>query len=165
MEKPVYHAFTCDCNCISNRLLSEAIIEANNTSVKTCAQWDTGASGTCIDDDLANELSLVATGMTTIKTPSGSKNVNVYLVSIILPNNVGVRDIPVFGTDIGNQGIGLLIGMDIINMGDFAVSCFGGKTVYSFRVPSKKKTDYVLEINIENKTGHHGTGKRKKKKK
>ena len=55
--------------------------------------------------------------------------------------------------------------MDVINQGDFSVSNFEGKTVFSFRIPSKKTIDYVQEINIENVIGpKHGKGKRKKKK-
>ena len=54
--------------------------------------------------------------------------------------------------------------MDIISLGDFAVSNFQGKTAFTFRTPSKVMTDYVREIKISNKVGQHGTGKRKKKK-
>ena len=35
-------------------------------------------------------------------------------------------------SEIGNQGIDVLIGMDIISMGDFAVSNFSGKRQFSF---------------------------------
>lgn len=45
----------------------------------------------------------------------------------------------------GNTDI--LIGMDIITLGDFAITNVGGKTVFSFRTPSTKMIDYVEEIN------------------
>ena len=41
----------------------------------------------------------------------------------------------------------MLIGMNIINLGDFSVSKYQGKTVFSFRVPSAGCTDYVAMAN------------------
>ncbi len=44
------------------------------------------------------------------------------------------------------------------------VSNYNGVTVFSFRTPSKKRTDYVLEIQVQNVTGKpHGQGKKKRK--
>jgi len=58
----------------------------------------------------------------------------------------------------------MLIGMDIIGIGDFAVSNYNNKTIFSFRYPSKHKIDFVHEINLQNLIGKkHGKGKRKKK--
>ena len=39
--------------------------------------------------------------------------------------------------------IRILIGMDIISLGDFSVSNFNGKTQFTFRIPSQAHTDYV----------------------
>ena len=39
----------------------------------------------------------------------------------------------------------LLIGMDIITIGDFSISNVGGNTTFSFRVPSIKTVDFVDE--------------------
>ncbi|MBI2623199.1 MAG: hypothetical protein HYW65_01315 [Candidatus Liptonbacteria bacterium] len=44
----------------------------------------------------------------------------------------------------------LLIGMDIISMGDFAVTHADGKTTLSFRVPSMTEIDFVLEAKESN---------------
>jgi len=43
-------------------------------------------------------------------------------------------------------GIDVLIGMDILGLGDFAVTHQDGKTVFSFCVPSRKHIDFVAEI-------------------
>jgi hypothetical protein len=45
-------------------------------------------------------------------------------------------------SEIGNQGIDVLIGMDIISLGDFAISNFDGKTQFSFRIPSQRHVEY-----------------------
>lgn len=41
--------------------------------------------------------------------------------------------------------------MDIISYGDFTISNYNGKTIFSFRTPSIIHTDYVKEYN-ENKS-------------
>lgn len=162
-EKNSVFAFTSTSNGgLLNRLATNVLVELDDKKVNALALWDTGATNTCISVEVVNNLGLIPTGKMNIKTPSGSSQVNTYLVNIILPNNVRISDIMVCDSEIGNQGIGVLIGMDIINKGDFTVSNFQGKTAFSFRIPSQKKTDYVIEANIQNKIGTHGKGKRKK---
>ena len=39
----------------------------------------------------------------------------------------------------------VLIGMDIITQGDFAVTNLGGKTKFSFRIPSQASINFVTE--------------------
>ena len=75
-----------------------------------------------------------------------------------------IKDLVVIDSEIGSQSIGVLIGMDVIGMGDFAVSNFGDKTVFSFRIPSDKRTDYVAELRKSQLIGPtHGKGKQKKR--
>jgi hypothetical protein len=38
----------------------------------------------------------------------------------------------------------VLVGMDIINQGDFAVPNFDRKTTFTFRVPSISETDFEI---------------------
>jgi len=40
----------------------------------------------------------------------------------------------------------MLIGMDVINHGDFAISNFDGKTTFSFRIPSLAKIDFCKDL-------------------
>ncbi len=159
-------AFTTKAPGIANRLLNEVTISHNSTNQKVVALWDTGATGTCISTDVVQQLGLTPTGMKNIQTPSGSSQVNTYLVDVLLPNNVKIADVEVCDSEIGKQHIGMLVGMDIINLGDFTVSNHSGKTVFSFRIPSTQTTDYVAQIKVQNIIGpKHGTGKRKKSKK
>lgn len=162
---PTY-AFTTKSNGgLMNQLTNQVAISQNEKSISVTAVWDTGASGTCISAEVVNNLSLIPTGKKNIHTAGGIRQVNTYLVDIILPNNVSVSGVEVCDTEIGNQGIGILIGMDIITKGDFSVSNYNNTTVFSFRIPSRKRTDYVQEVNKENLAGTHGTGKRKRKSK
>lgn len=64
-------------------------------------------------------------------------------------NDVTVTGVQVFESEIGNQGIDVLIGMDIISLGNFSVSNYNGKTQFTFGIPSQADTDYVkMIINI-----------------
>ena len=159
----IYHAFRKKFESISNKLTSSAEIKTGDLKLAAIALWDTGATITCISDNVVSKLGLKSTGKQFILTPSGSKVVDTYLIDIILPNDVEVLDVQVCGSDIGNQGLDLLIGMDIITKGDFAVSNYEGKTCFTFRTPSKHQTDYVRDIKLENLIGpKHGKGKRNK---
>lgn len=66
-----------------------------------------------------------------------------YLVGLVLPNGIRIDDIRVCGSAIGREGIHVLVGMDIITLGDFATSCKDGKTAFTFRIPSMEDADYV----------------------
>lgn len=56
-------------------------------------------------------------------------------------------NIYVIDSEIGDQDIDVLIGMNIISLGDLSVTNYEGKTVFSFRVPSQGCTDYVKLLN------------------
>ena len=112
------------------------------------AIWDTGASNTCIDEDACARMSLVATGQVETHTANGVKRANTYLVNIGLPNRVGFPDVRVTEcSTIPNAD--MLIGMDIIGTGDFAVTNHAGKTVMTYRCPSSKCIDFVAEHGLD----------------
>lgn len=147
MKSGNHSAFTTFFDGLSNRLYNEARVEANNLSFKTDkALWDTGATGTCISEAVISALQLKPISYTNVQTPTGNDIRPLYLVDLVLTNDVRIKELRVIGSEIGEQGIDVLIGMDIIGMGDFSVSNYGGKTVFSFRIPSQAKTDYVSMI-------------------
>ena len=49
------------------------------------------------------------------------------------------------------MGCDVLIGMDLIGQGDFAITNFEGNTTLSFGMPSCIEIDFVKEINEYNK--------------
>ncbi len=145
-------AFTAKYDKISNKLITAAVTVANGKAFATDqAQWDTGATGTCVSHRVINELKIMPDGYMIVNTPSGQSKMAIYYVDVILPNNVVMKNVRVMESEIGNQGIDILIGMDIIMCGDFSVSNHEGRTQFSFRIPSKKHTDYVMEWNAEHK--------------
>lgn len=167
MNKIIAHsAFTCNYPLLVNQLITMAVIANGDKKIEVPALWDTGATITCISEAVVSELGLIPTGLRDIKTPSGSMSVGTYSVDIKLPNNVTIRDMEVCDSKIGEQKLGLLIGMNIITQGDFAVSNFNGETSFTFRIPSVSKISFTNEARIRDLIGQpHGNGKRKKKRK
>jgi len=108
------------------------------------AIWDTGATGTVITERVVKECGLRPFGVTEVHTAKGKMRSDTYLVDIWLPNHVRIADVTVMSGELTDNK-DVLIGMNIINEGDFAVTNFQGKTVFSFRVPSVERTDFVAK--------------------
>lgn len=105
--------------------------------------WDTGASGTVISQNVVQQLNLKPISKAKVYHANGSSVVNVFAINLFLPNQVAFPFVKV--TEGVLNGTDLLIGMDVITQGDFSISNLGGKTTFSFRVPSLKTVDFVEE--------------------
>lgn len=110
------------------------------------ALWDTGAMGSVIDSSIVKELGLKPTGNARVFHANGESIVNTYSVSIGLPNGVTFPTVRV--TEGSLNGIKVLIGMDIISNGDFAITSNKGKTKFSFQVPPMHDIDFVKESSV-----------------
>lgn len=135
---------------------SETRIDINN--IKTLeynALWDTGATNSVITQKIAEDLNLKPIGMTKVHTASHKDVVTeVYMISILLPNKICIPTLRVTKGQV--TGHDMLIGMDIINKGDFAVTHNGGKTSFSFRIPSICEIDFTRK-NTETDPPAHST--------
>lgn len=83
--------------------------------------------------------------MTELETASGKMQSLVYLASIFLPNHVIFS--PTRVTEVRLRDADVLIGMDIIAQGDFAITCKDKRTTFSFRLPSIETIDFVQAQN------------------
>lgn len=83
----------------------------------------------------------------------GTKTVHVYRVAITLHNkNISLETEVTECEELSDShDTGMLVGMNIIGMGDFSISNFNGETTMTFRVPSLENIDYVSEISEHNK--------------
>jgi predicted aspartyl protease len=107
------------------------------------ALWDTGATGSVISRNVVQKLGLESTGKGKVYHANGMAIVDTYSVNILLPNNIIFSVLKV--TEGILNGIDVLIGMDIILKGDFAVTTSQGKNKFTFQIPSTHDTDYVRE--------------------
>jgi len=132
--------------------VSEAYDPASGGTAPTAttfkAVWDTGASGSVITDKVIQTLNLQAIDKQETHTANGKRLAQVFLVNMYLPNKVVFQGIRVTDGDI--YGTDVLIGMDIIGSGDFAVTHSDGKTCMSFQIPSTQRIDFVKEIGADN---------------
>jgi hypothetical protein len=115
---------------------------------KVFAIWDTGATGSVITQAVVDQCSLKQIGLKKVCGVHSEEISPVFLVNIELPN-VGFPNIAV---TLGRlpAGTDVLIGMDIISRGDFAITNHAGNTVFTFRTPSCGKIDFVADA----KSGH-----------
>jgi hypothetical protein len=122
--------------------------------------WDTGASASVITQAVVDACALQPTGIMQLHAVNSSKTTESYLIEVRLPNGVTVRGVRAAKAEI--FGADLLIGMDIITTGDFSITNVSGNTVFSFRIPSQRRIDYVrdhaAETLRESQT-HGGAGK------
>ena len=100
-----------------------------------------------ITNRVAGDLNLRADGSITLRHAGGqAEGVPIFYVNLLLYNNVEIADVRVGLVDITDPDV--IIGMDIINRGDFAVSNRNGATSFSFRVPSVEDFDFAAEDNV-----------------
>ena len=117
--------------------------------------WDTGATNTIITRKVVQELNLQPSGRETVQAVGAGDQIhefeaNTYLINVYLPNNVTIIAIRASEGSVG--GGDLLLGMDIISSGDFAITNYNGQTWWTFRVPSNEPIDFVKDIQNYNKT-------------
>ena len=113
--------------------------------VDTKALWDTGASKSMVSADLATQLALVPVGSQVVQHAGGSSPSNTYLVNFRLMNDVRMLGALVTEFPTITGAFGCIVGMDVISVGDLAISHHGGRTTMSFRTPGMAVVDYVKE--------------------
>jgi hypothetical protein len=147
---PDFHAFTLSAKGLLRAIITEARISSafypssqprpTPPLVTFHAVWDTGATGSVISQEVVNRCGLEPIGLTDVVTTVGVRRCEVYLINIFLPNQVGFPNVPVTKAIAGNTDV--LIGMDLINKGDFALTHKDANTVFSFRYPSMTTIDF-----------------------
>ncbi len=146
-------------------LVSEAGQLDDSKFIKTIAIWDTGATMSNISSSLAQELGLVSTGKKDVKGVHGVQEKLVYDIDIILPNQFKFQAIKACECDdLSADGkCRMLIGMDIISLGDMAVTNVNGQTYLTFRIPSIERVDFVKQAKVHAvKQTHFNKGKKSK---
>lgn len=147
MSTPTGNSFTTTYNGLSNVLKNEVAVSTPDSNSKTeidkkwLALWDTGATNTVITKSVIDFLHLSPVSVSIASTPQGKYEAKMYYIDLHLPNGFIFRGLLVMEGQ--PSGCDMLIGMDVIGKGDFAVSNYNGKTVFSYRQPSIGSIDFV----------------------
>ena len=155
MSKTFHHAFRIEYNGVARALLTECAIappaaidpSQSKKFFKFQCIWDTGATNSVITENIVKAAGLVATGMVQTRGVHGARPANTYIVDIGLPNGVCITNVTVSEGKLMDN-VDALIGMDIIQLGDFNISNPNGKTVFSFCIPAHKNPVCLLEKSI-----------------
>jgi len=126
------------------RLTSETEISdmsQNPKKIKAKALWDTGAMMSAITPEAARSLSLVSYDRKRVKGINNEITLaGIARVYIKLPNMDEIKSDVLICSLV--KDIDFLIGMDIIQLGDFSISNGAGKTLFTFAMPPfEDKTD------------------------
>lgn len=113
----------------------------SETRIARCkVLWDTGAVTSVIDRSFAAKLGFSPFGTGRAYTAQGFYESSMYLVDVLLPNNIIVK-----GLRVGDgkfQDFDFLIGMDVISLGDFHLTN-DGNTVFKFVIPPESNPNNI----------------------
>ena len=111
-------------------------------SLTTDALWDTGAGISAITPEIQKRLKATTIDKKAISGIHNTQIVDVVYITLELPNHVIKKNMKVVVCNI-TSNVGMILGMDIISMGDFAISNGNNQTLISFAVPPfKEKIDF-----------------------
>jgi hypothetical protein len=111
-------------------------------SLTTDALWDTGASISAVTPEIQKQLKATPIDKKAISGIHSTQIVDVIYITLELPNHVIKKNIEVVVCNI-TSNVGMILGMDIISMGDLALSNGNDQTLISFAVPPfEEKIDF-----------------------
>lgn len=123
-------------------------------AIRECrAIWDTGATNSVVTKQLAQDIGLIPTGKVQVTNTTTVELRNSYLLNVFLPSKVLIQYLKITECEdvLGSGDADMLIGMDVISMGDLAVTYENDNTVMSFIMPPINTIDYVHTANEANR--------------
>ena len=147
------YAFSTQYNGLASQLINEVYVSDTlktlriplKSAYKCNGLWDTGATNTVISSKIIDELKLPIVSKTPIQSVNGRSETTMHVIDLWLPNHMVIRKVRALRGDLPSE-IGVLIGMDIIVRGDFSISNYGCKTLFSYRSPSSSPMNYVEQV-------------------
>lgn len=164
------NSFTHHYHGISGALITEVLVSRffdpmvgpRPEFMEILAVWDTGATNTAITYEIAAKLGLKPITSRTVNTANGARKSDVFLINLMLPNKFGIPGIAATAIELAGD-IDMLVGMDVIGLGDFAITNLDGKTSFSFRSPSFQRIDFVADAHKAQRKRHKSATRKRKK--
>jgi len=154
VSKIQHFAFKSEYPNLSLKLITEVeMYEASQPQniLTVRALWDTGAMLSAVTPEAAQSLNLIPFNRVKVNGINNISMADMVKVSIKLPNLVVISNTNVSVCSLVKD-VDLLIGMDIIQHGDFSISNGAGKTLFTFAMPPfEDKIDlYQKAISMNN---------------
>ena len=102
--------------------------------VKAKALIDTGANCSCISKRLASACHLECTEFKNMRSAEGSVTAPVYNVDFEISDGIDFYDVPVLEF-IGGRNFDMIIGMDILQNVDIAITNANNEMMFSMQIP------------------------------
>ena len=96
------------------------------------AMWDTGSQFTFLSSRIIEVLQLKPTGRMGLSGINGVSEADVYTVHVVLPSGDVVINVEALGSDYSDYDV--IIGMDIIMLGEFHFDKVDSHSVFSFNI-------------------------------
>jgi hypothetical protein len=138
----MYYSFSKNWKAYTNKLITNVSVFQNfldGRVVDIQAIWDTGATQSVMTNHLMENLNFIPISSKLVFGVNSKQYVDIVAASIKLPNEFVIKNKRFYVCDLP-PGIDMLIGMDIIQLGDFLISNKSGKTQFSFVIPSLPDT-------------------------
>ena len=134
-----------------DHIITKAIICFEDKHMETVALWDTGAAHSHISEDVISAFNLKSCGEMSMSSHTGQSFSKEYVIDIELPSMAMIKNITVLSTANARYrgyDIGLIIGMDIIQLGDFRIDNTGETPVFTFRHSCDGNEDVLIETEL-----------------
>jgi len=107
------------------------------------AAWDTGAVMSVISHQMAERLELNNMGFANMIHADGTSKVRTFFINLLLPNKMEVQMLQVMESNLIDTD--MLIGMDVINLCDFAITHPNNETLFSFDTTKSHIIDFTKD--------------------
>lgn len=128
--------------CHVSQSFDRATGTPDSARIQFNALWDTGATKSVITKRLADACGLKpirAIRPVLIQGVDGLEKSAAYVVNIHLPDKITIRELTVVLKDPGDVWWDVIVGMDVLSVGNFSIKNVNGKTEWSFSIPSKDR--------------------------
>lgn len=126
-------------------IMTDEHINRNDNSIPVKALWDTGSSESVISSELVKKLNLRPIGNAIVGSSGATIKSNVYELDFLLAERQHILLNVTESSQLNGSGIDMLVGLDVICLGDFAISTYDGTVCFSFRYPSQGLIDFNVQ--------------------
>lgn len=126
-------------------IITEENICIANHNILVKGLWDTGSSDSVISSDFVKKHNLQPIGTATVGTTGATSKSNIYSIDFLLAQKQHISLNVTESSQLCGSGFDMLIGLDVITLGDFALTTTDDIICFSFRYPSKGLIDFTKE--------------------